>query len=557
MRHSLSSAGRASATVWSDVFRNPDLRRLELGRVSSVTAEATAAVALGVYAFTRSGALAVALIVAVQMLPGALTAPWLSATGDRFRRERVLCVCELCRSLAAAGMAASAYWGAPVVVVGALAGALSIASATFYPARRSLVPLLVGSVRELTSANVVSSTLQSAGLMIGPILAGLVLAANGSTVWPVFAIAAVAFVASAVGLLRIHSTTHVWVPAEGGDTGSRTALGVVRSERHLRSVLLTFSLKNLVRGAFMVFVVTIPFELLDLHSAAVGYLSAAVGAGGLLAGLLGGAALLHGRRLGRVMLAGIVLTGFAMFLIAGRPMVAAALVGLAAVGLGNTICDAAGYTLIARSAAGDVMARVYGLHESVRAVGISAGAIAAAVGVDRFGTRPTLVAGGCIVVVGATALWRGLDAVDRETSVPEERLRLLRASSLFAMLQSVPLERLAARLQAAEVGSGTTVVRQGEVGRAVYVVAQGSLEVVVDGHSVAHLTAGDYFGEIALLDASPRTATVIARSEVRLYVLDGRDFLSAVGGHPVTSSLARSTADQRLLELAGAAQDDA
>ena len=551
----LSSATRASATVWSDVFRNRDLRRLELGRISSVTAEATAAVALGVYAFTRSGAIAVALLVAVQMLPGAFTAPWLSVTGDRFRRERVLCVCEVCRALAVAGMAACAYWSAPVLVVGVLAGVLSIASATFYPARRSLVPLLVGSVRELTSANVVSSTLQSAGLLIGPLLAGAVLAANGSDVWPVFGIAAVAFVASAAGLLRIQNTSRVWLPAGSEPGSNRTAFGLMRSERHLRAVLIAFCVKNLARGAFMVLVVTIPLELLNLQSAAVGYLSAAIGAGGLLAGILGGAALLHGRRLGLLMLGGIALAGVAMFVIAGRPTVLFAVAGLAAVGLGNTACDAAGYTLIARNAAGDVMARVYGLHESVRAVGISAGAIVTALAVDRFGTRTALVAGGCVVAVCVALLARGLTTVDRETAAPEERLGLLRHSPLFARLQSVPLERLAARMQETEVPAGTEVVRQGEVGQAVYVIAAGTVEVVADGHSVASLAAGDYFGEIALLEASPRTATVVARSALRLYVLDGRDFLSAVGGQPITSSVVRSTADQRLLELAGAAED--
>ena len=109
----------------------------------------------------------------------------------------------------------------------------------------------------------------------------------------------------------------------------------MRSERHLRAVLIAFCVKNLARGASMVLVVTIPLELLNLQSAAVGYLSAAIGAGGLLAGILGGAALLHGRRLGLLMLGGIALAGVAMFVIAGRPTVLFAVAGLAAVGPGE------------------------------------------------------------------------------------------------------------------------------------------------------------------------------------------------------------------------------
>ncbi|MDX6547986.1 MAG: hypothetical protein QOG33_1536 [Gaiellales bacterium] len=164
MRRAFLAAARASATVWSDVVRNPDLRRLEIGRISSVMAESISVVGLGVYAFTRSGPIAVAVMVLVQMLPGAVAAPWLSGAGDRFHRERVLKVAELARAAAMAAMTVLAYRGAPIAVIAAMAAALSIASATFYPTRRSLVPLLVRSPRELTSANVTSSTLQSGGL---------------------------------------------------------------------------------------------------------------------------------------------------------------------------------------------------------------------------------------------------------------------------------------------------------------------------------------------------------------------------------------------------------
>lgn len=68
MRRAFLTAARASATVWSDVVRSPDLRRLEIGRISSVVAESIATVGLGVYAFTRSGPIAVAVLVLVQML---------------------------------------------------------------------------------------------------------------------------------------------------------------------------------------------------------------------------------------------------------------------------------------------------------------------------------------------------------------------------------------------------------------------------------------------------------------------------------------------------------
>jgi predicted MFS family arabinose efflux permease len=557
MGRTLSTAVRASATVWSDVVGNRDLRRLEIGRTWSVMAEAIATVGFGVYAFQRSGPLAIAGLVAVQMLPGALAAPWLSGAADHFRRERVLRVAELTRGIAMAVTAILVHGHAPVAVVALMAAVLSVASATFYPARRSLVPLLVRTPRELTSANVASSTLQSAGLMLGPIVSGAVLSIDGTIVWPVFVIASVAFLGSALGLLRIRSTSSVWLPVRSdGESARRTALRVVRADRHLQAVLAAFTVKNLARGAFTVFVVTIPLSLLKLNTPAVGFLSAAVGAGGLTAGLLGGAALLHGRRLARLMVGGLLLWSLPMFMIAATPTALAALVGLAAVGLGNSVVDVSGYTLITRNAADDVLARVFGLHETTRAVGIALGAFVTAVGVDDVGTRTTLVAAGAVVTAAALALWAPLASVDRASRVPTERLALLRASRLFGRLQPLALERLAKRMQPVSVARGDAIVREGEVGQAVYLVSEGTLDVVSAGQTVAALHHGDHFGEIALLQASPRTASVVAETPATVFMLDGEDFMSAVSGHPVSSSIARSTADERLRELAGLAGGD-
>ena len=387
--------------------------------------------------------------------------------------------------------------------------------------------------------------------MVGPVVSGIVLATHSGAAWPVFAISAGAFLLSSGGLLRIHNTSSVWLPVSGGAGSSgRNAFRTVRHDPHLRAVMVAFTVKNLARGAFTVLVVTIPLEMLHLGSPAVGYLSAAIGAGGMTAGFLGGAALLHGRRLGRLMVGGLMLWAIAMLAIAAVPATATAVVGLAVVGLGNAVVDVAGYTMVTRNAADDVLARVYGLHESTRAIAISAGALMTAAGVELAGTRATLVIGGCIVTCAGLSLRGRLRSVDRASRVPGERLELLRASRLFGRLQPVALERVAARMRPVTISAGDPVVREGEVGQAVYLIAEGTLRVTANGHVAADLNTGDHFGEIALLNASPRTATVVASTAARLLVLDGEDFLSAVGGHPVGSVVARSTADARLRELA-------
>ena len=75
-------------------------------------------------------------------------------------------------------------------------------------------------------------------------------------------------------------------------------------------------------------------------------------------------------------------------------------------------------------------------------------------------------------------------------------------------------------------------MREGEIGDRYYCVLEGDLEVHVHGRLVRTLGRGDSFGEIALLHAVPRTATVAARSAVTLVAVEGVDFLETVTRHP-------------------------
>jgi CRP-like cAMP-binding protein len=70
--------------------------------------------------------------------------------------------------------------------------------------------------------------------------------------------------------------------------------------------------------------------------------------------------------------------------------------------------------------------------------------------------------------------------------------------------------------------------------------------VSVDGKTVRALTAGDHFGEIALLRDVPRTATVTASSEVDLYALERDEFIGAVTGHAPSGEAADAVVMQRL-----------
>jgi CRP-like cAMP-binding protein len=127
----------------------------------------------------------------------------------------------------------------------------------------------------------------------------------------------------------------------------------------------------------------------------------------------------------------------------------------------------------------------------------------------------------------------------------QPKLRALEASPLFAALGRANLEHLAAAATEISVPVETLIIRQGDPADAMYLIEDGAVAVTVKGddgqhHPVAELTAGEYFGEIALLDSVPRTAAVRAVEDCRLFKIDRDTFLSAVGHQPGTGFLDRA-----------------
>jgi CRP-like cAMP-binding protein len=100
----------------------------------------------------------------------------------------------------------------------------------------------------------------------------------------------------------------------------------------------------------------------------------------------------------------------------------------------------------------------------------------------------------------------------------------LRAIPLFAELPEREFELVARNSDLVEVPAGTTVIREGDYGREFFAIADGEVEISQGGTTIATETAGDVFGEIALLHDVPRTATVKAKTPLRLYVLTGPAF---------------------------------
>ncbi len=105
---------------------------------------------------------------------------------------------------------------------------------------------------------------------------------------------------------------------------------------------------------------------------------------------------------------------------------------------------------------------------------------------------------------------------------PEERVEALRRVSLFEDLDDAALRDVSEALTATQVDAGEVLIRAGETGHDAFVVVSGEADVVIGERTMATLGPGEIIGEMALLDGSPRVATVVARTPMHLLVLGRR-----------------------------------
>jgi CRP-like cAMP-binding protein len=162
------------------------------------------------------------------------------------------------------------------------------------------------------------------------------------------------------------------------------------------------------------------------------------------------------------------------------------------------------------------------------------------------GSQLALLGVAAVLPLAAAVGGRALFSLDTEAPVPVVEIALLRSLPLFAELPAPAVEGLAAALTAAEVPAGAVLIRQGEEGDAYYAIAAGQLDVLQDGHFLRRCGRGEGVGEIALLRAVPRTATVAAHTDATVYKLGREPFLTAVLGHAATQRRAHSIADAQL-----------
>jgi MFS family permease len=526
------------------MFANPALRRLQLAWAGSTLGGWTYFVAIAVFAFRAGGASAVGLATLIRFLPASVAAPFTSLLGDRLSRRSVMLGADLIRVVLLSAMAAVSFGGAPAGVVYALAACSAVVATAFGPAQAALLPSLARTPEELTAANVVSSTIESVGIFAGPALGGLILAVADPGA--AFAVTAATFLWSALLVARLPADRPAEAQARGALAHELLAgFRTIAVDRRVRVFVALFGTQTLVDGALGVMIVVLAFDRLGLGSSGVGLLNAVVGIGGV-AGAILAAGLVGRRRLAGDFGLGILLWGLPIALIGIWPHEAAALVLLAVVGVGNTLVDVMGFTLLQRTVPDEVMSRVFGVLRSLFLATAGLGAVLAPIAISVLGLRGAFVVTGLILPALAALTWRRLRGFDAAAVVPEHELELLRGVPIFAPLPEPVLEQLARSATRLQVAAGAEILRVGEAGDRFYIVDTGEVEIDVGAGRLTVQGAGSFFGEIALLRDVPRTATVRARAETGLLAVERDDFIGAVTGHAPSAAAAEAVVSARI-----------
>lgn len=533
-----AAASRRNAAVL-DVMRNHDLRLLQLGWGAFYLIEWTALVALSVWAYDEGGASAIGLVGLARLLPGAIALPFGALAADRVSRRTLVAGVFLAIAAVHAALAVAVGTGASAIVVYTLVGLSSVVAAPYRPAHLALAPLLARSPQELVAANVTTGAIEGLAAFVGPTLAGVVLL--NSSAWVVLAISAVTAAAGCAAVVGIRPTMDpsksAGSEAEGPVAALAGGLRALRNDSDSALLVGCYVAQLFVRGLLTVLLTLLAFDLLGLGSSGVGWLVAAMGVGGIV-----GAAISLGltgkRRLGIPVAVGLVLWGLPIAVVGALPRLIVAYAALVVIGIGNSLLDVAGTSLLQRLGDDRALGRIFGVLYTFGIAMAGLGSVLVPPAIETLGLRRTMLIVGAILPLIAVLSLPRIRRMDQRSQPPAEELDIIARIPLLAALPPTTLEKIAYRCLLREVAAGEVVIAEGEPAAEFFAIADGELEVSQSGSVRNRLTRGDHFGEIALMRGSTRTATVRATSAARLVVLSRTDFLDCVTGSAISYTVA-------------------
>lgn len=130
----------------------------------------------------------------------------------------------------------------------------------------------------------------------------------------------------------------------------------------------------------------------------------------------------------------------------------------------------------------------------------------------------------------------------------DQKIELLSQVPLLSRCSKDELQRIAKLADLVEFREGDTLMKEGSRGQEFFVIVDGAAEVIKDGHRLAELGAGDWIGEIALLSDVPRTATVVASTQLETLVLTRQGLSSLIHDVPTIGTKVLAAVGERLAE---------
>jgi len=367
------------------------VRRLALARLISLTGGAAAYLALNfvIYERTRSATWVAAALFLTFGTVG-FASPFAGALGDRFNRQRVMIVSDLTAAVCFFAMALVHDPGLLLV----FAFLSAAAEAPFLSASSAAIPNMVGE-KDLGWANGMVALGRNSGILLGPLLGGLLVASIGSGA--VFAVNAVTFLASAALVATVRARFSGERDHTEEHQGLRAGFRFLLRERVLRTVTLTWL--ALVLGLGMTMVADVPLvELFDAGAFGYGLLIACWGGGSILGSLLGRR--LHSSNEATWFVIGTAVVATTSIVTGLSPWFVLVLGAILAMGIGDGASLVAQQGIMQRRTPDAVRSRVSGAFDAVIHIGMAVSYVIAGPAVSWLGARGVYIVGGVAAFAG-------------------------------------------------------------------------------------------------------------------------------------------------------------
>jgi len=520
------------------LLSNNALARLLAGEFVSSIGDWLYLVALLIVVYQHSqDALLLGIVGAARVLPYVLLSVPAGMAADRFDRRLILIVTDTARAVIMVAIAWLVAIDGPIEAIVALAILATCFSTFFGPTIGAYLPGLVRDEDELGPANSAWASLDNLAFVVGPVLAGVLVAAGGLTV--AFILNAVSFLLVDLILWRLPSSFGSARAAPSGTSPNGAADSAPPPPQVETPLAVLVGLTTIdtvgkfVFGGLGVLTVFLATTTYGAGDAGTGYLNGAMGVGGLVGAIMSGLLVLR-PRLGGIAVAGGLITGMGVLAMGVVRDLAPVLVALSVAAAGSLLLEVLSTTIFQRAVPDRIRGRALGTMLTVSSLAYAVGSFLMPVLADSIGVTPVLAAAGVAVAVGAIA---GRVLVGGAATRPESPYdaTFLRVATLpiFAGVSPARLEAAARELQPRPTQAGEVVIREGDVADRFYVIVAGRFRVtqdIADGiqRRLREMGPNEVFGEIGLLRGSPRTATVTSIEDGLLLALDRDAFLSLV-----------------------------